>query len=304
MKAAGHSLSLALPSWKSWVGIGAELVKARLNGLVLLSTASGFYLGSRDAVDWVLLLHTLLGTGLLAGGAAALNQWMERDYDARMRRTRDRPLPSHQLQPSTALALGLVACVLGLVGLTLQCNRLAGGVGAATAAIYLMVYTPLKRITWLNTLVGAIPGSLPPLIGWAAARHNLALEGWIPVAIQFCWQVPHFLAIAWIYRDDYAQAGFVMLPGTDGTGRKTGTVALACCVGAVLASALPLAAGTAGAGYLACALGLGGAFTWSAVVFRRRLTLASARQLFLMSLVYLPLLFALLVCFKGASSIL
>jgi heme o synthase len=172
-------------------------------------------------------------------------------------------------------------------------------VGLSTALIYLFVYTPLKRVTWLNTLVGAVAGALPPVIGWAAARHDLSAQAWVLFAVQFCWQIPHFLAIAWLYRDEYAAAGFAMLPVTDRSGRMTGPVAVAGSIGAGLGSLLPVAAGWAGASYLGLALVMGGALGWFALQFRRRLTTESARQLFLASIVYLPLVFAFLVWGKG-----
>ena len=206
---------------KSLVAVLADLVKARLTALVLLTTFVGFYLGERGAVDYLRMFHTLFGTALVASGAAALNQWLERDYDARMRRTASRPLPSGRMQPATVAIFGGVCSVAGLIYLAVLVNPLTSVVGAVTSISYLFIYTPLKRVTWVNTLVGAIPGALPPLMGWTAARNELSGEGWTLFAILAFWQIPHFMAIAWLYREEYAKAGFVMLPNVDADGSRT-----------------------------------------------------------------------------------
>ena len=187
-------------------------MKARLTTLVLLTTAVGFYAGGAAAIDFILFFNTLAATALVAGGAAALNQLLERDHDAKMRRTQNRPLPSGRLQPTTVAIFGGVSSVAGLIYLAMAVNLLTSVIGAVTLVSYLFIYTPLKRVTWLNTAIGAIPGALPPLMGWAAARNELSGEGWALFAILAFWQIPHFFAIAWIYRDEYAKAGFVMLP--------------------------------------------------------------------------------------------
>src|SRR5476651_886452 len=207
---------------KSWTAVFADLVKARLTTLVLLTTLVGFYLGWRGAMDFVLMFNALAATALVASGASALNQLLERDYDAKMRRTQDRPLPSGRLQPTTVAIFGGVSSVAGLVYLALAVNLLTSVIGAISLISYLFIYTPLKRVTWLNTAVGAIPGALPPLMGWTAARGELSGEGWALFAILTFWQMPHFFAIAWMYRDEYAKAGFVMLPNVDSSGRRTG----------------------------------------------------------------------------------
>ena len=299
MNATEHCLSVVLPDRKSWATVYAELTKARLTSLVLLTTAAGYYVGAGAALDGWTLFYTLLGTALLAGGAAALNQRIEWRSDALMTRTCDRPLPTRQLQPATALVFGGVCCVTGTFVLAFGASGWAALVGALTALIYLGAYTPLKKLTWLNTLVGAVPGALPPLIGWAAARHDLSAEGWILFAVQFFWQIPHFLAIAWLYRDDYARAGFAMLPAFDPDGHATANVAALGAGGVLLASLLPTAAGWVGTGYLLWALVLGGFFLGCALGFRRRTTMANARRLFVASLLYLPLLLAVLVATKG-----
>ncbi len=207
---------------KTRFAVFAELIKARLTFLVLLTTLVGFYAGViRDGSDgFALLIHTMIGTALVASGAAALNQLLEREHDAHMERTEDRPLPSGRMQPSTVLILGgLSGGGLGLIYLAVAVNPLTSLLGAITLGSYLFIYTPLKRVTTLNTIIGAIPGALPPLMGWTAARGNISAGGWSLFAILFFWQLPHFLAIAWIYREQYERAGFVMLPVVDPAGR-------------------------------------------------------------------------------------
>src|SRR5208282_856481 len=172
-------------------------------------------------INFSLFFNTLAATGLVAMGASALNQLLEREYDAKMRRTQNRPLPAGRLQPATVAIFGGVSSVAGLVYLALAVNLLTSVVGAVTLISYLFIYTPLKRVTWLNTAIGAIPGALPPLMGWTAARNGLSGEGWALFAILAFWQLPHFFAIAWMYRDEYAKAGFVMLPNVDADGSRT-----------------------------------------------------------------------------------
>src|SRR5688572_29345230 len=197
MKATASPLSESNVVDKPLFSVLCDLVKARLTFLVLLTTLVGFYVGVRGAMNYSLMVHTLLGTALVACGAAALNQLWEREHDARMLRTADRPLPSGRLQPETVLVFGGACSVAGLVYLAFAVNLLTSLLGAITLASYVFVYTPLKRVTWLNTAVGAIPGALPPLMGWTAARNEVTGEGWALFAILFFWQIPHFLAIAW-----------------------------------------------------------------------------------------------------------
>lgn len=280
---------------RGWAGVFSDLVKARLTTLVLLTTAVGFYLGLRGAMDWVLLLNTLAGTALVAAGASALNQWLERDFDAKMRRTQNRPLPSGRLQPTTVAVFGGVSSVAGLIYLALAVNLLTSVLGAVTLVSYIFIYTPLKRVTWLNTAIGAIPGALPPLMGWAAARNELSGEGWTLFAILAFWQLPHFFAIAWIYRDEYAKAGFVMLPNVDVDGKYTGQQTVSNTLALLIVSLCPFLLKMTGAIYLAGAVVLGAAFLFYAVKFSRQLTLSHARQLFLVSILYLPLLLTLMV---------
>jgi heme o synthase len=280
---------------KSWASVFADLVKARLTTLVLLTTAVGYYVGWQGAMNWLLFFNTLAGTALVAAGASALNQWLERDFDAKMRRTQSRPLPSGRLQPTTVAIFGGITSVAGLIYLALAVNLLTSVLGAVTLVSYIFIYTPLKRVTWLNTAVGAIPGALPPLMGWAAARNELSGPGWALFAILAFWQLPHFFAIAWIYREDYAKAGFVMLPNVDSDGRQTGHQTISNSLALLIVSLCPFLFKMAGTVYLAGAIILGAGFLFCAIQFSRQLTLSRARQLFLASIIYLPLLLALMV---------
>jgi protoheme IX farnesyltransferase len=280
------------------IAVYADLFKARLTLLVLLTTIVGFYLGCRGRIDYMLMLHTLLGTALVAGGASALNQLWEKEHDAKMRRTASRPLPSGRLQPQKVMTIGCVTAVLGLAYLSLMVNPLTAGLGATSLLSYVFVYTPLKRVTWLNTAVGAIPGGLPPLMGWAAARGELTAGGWALFAIQALWQLPHFMAIAWIYRDEYARAGFKMLSVIDPDGSRTGRHALVQTAILLPLSLSPFFLNLTGPLYLCGAALLGICFCWLAAVFARRLTVRSARQLFYLSILYLPLLLTLMVVDK------
>lgn len=298
MKATAQALTASLVAERSWAAVAADLVKVRLTSLVLLTTLVGFYLGSRGAVGYGVMLHTLVGTALLAGGAAALNQLLERRQDAQMQRTKNRPLPSGRLQPETVLLVGAVASVTGLAQLVLAVNPLTALLGAVTLGSYLFVYTPLKRVTWLNTAVGAVPGALPPVMGWTAARGELSAEAAVLFAILALWQLPHFFAIAWMYREDYARAGFKMLPLVDPEGRRTARQSVASTVILLAVSVGPFALNLAGPLYLVGALALGGAYLGCALLFARRRTHAAARLLFFASILYLPLLLVLLTVGK------
>jgi len=298
MKATAQPLTPVAVSEKSWLAVYAELFKARLTFLVLLTTLVGFYIGYRGPVNYWLMLHTVLGTALVASAASAFNQLLERDYDARMLRTKDRPLPSGRLQPNTVLIVGSLGALIGLVYLALAVNLLTSLLGALSFASYVFIYTPLKRVTWLNTAVGAIPGGLPPLMGWTAARGELSREGWALLAILAFWQLPHFLAIAWIYRDEYARAEFKMLPLVDPTGQRTGRQAVTHTLGLLPLSLCPFLFKLAGPIYLVGALVLGLIFLWVAIQFRRELTVPRARKLFYVSILYLPLLLGLMVLDK------
>lgn len=281
------------------MGDVCELVKARLTALVLATALAGFYLGWSGPMNGMLLFHTLFGTALVAAGAAALNQLVEREFDGAMRRTRDRPLPSGRMRPDTALIIGFALAVIGLVWLVALVNFISAMLAALTLAIYVFAYTPLKRRTNLNTLVGAIPGALPPLIGWAAARGELSLEAWVLFAIMFFWQMPHFLAIAWMYRDDYARGGFVMLPNTDVTGESTGRQAVSYSFALLVVSMLPTLLGMETGTYFIGAFALGAGLIGCAALMQRRPERSTARQLFFASIIYLPLLLGLLAVCKA-----
>ncbi len=299
MKATAPVLAQVVSVEKSWWAVYADLFKARLTFLVLLTTLVGFYIGSGSPVDYWLMLHAVAGTALVACGASALNQLWEREHDARMRRTQDRPLPSGRLQPRSVLLIGCSCSLGGLAYLALAVNVLTAALGACSLLIYVLVYTPLKRVTWLNTVVGAVPGGLPPLMGWTAARGHLSSDGWALFGILALWQLPHFMAIAWIYRDEYARAGFKMLPVVDPDGHRTGSQAVSHTLALVPVSLCPALLNLTGPYYGAGALVLGLVFIWSAVQFSRELTLARARQLFYVSILYLPLLLGLMVLDKG-----
>jgi protoheme IX farnesyltransferase len=274
------------------------LTKPRITALVLVTTYVGFYLGARGAFEWTYVLHLLVGTGLVCGGASTLNQWWERDRDARMRRTAARPLPGARLGPETALAFGVAQAVVGLAQLAAFVNLLAALVAAFTLVTYVFVYTPLKTRTWWCTTVGAVPGALPPVIGWAAARGGLDAGAWSLFAIMFLWQLPHFYAIAWMYRDDYARGGFPMLPVVDPTGARTMRHMVVWSLALVPVSVLPALLGLVGAWYAAAAVTLGLGFVALAAALAARAELVAARRVFLGSILYLPALFGLLVLDK------
>ena len=276
----------------------AELFKARLSTLVLLTTAVGFHLGSPGPILWWRFLWTVTGTSLLAAGAGALNQWWERDLDRRMPRTAHRPLPAGLVDPRVALLVGAAVSVLGMGILTLSVNPLTGFLGVLTLATYVFVYTPLKRRTILNTLIGAIPGALPPLMGWTAATGSVGAGGWSLFTILFFWQMPHFMAIAWRYREDYRQGGYRMLPTVDPDGWRTGVTAVRHAAALLAFSLGPFALGLVGRWYLAAALVLGLGFLTTAVQFAAERSDSRARRLFLASIIYLPFLLIALVADK------
>ena len=268
-----------------------ELFKIRLNLLVLITTSMGFYLGSSGSPDLARLLYTLMGTGLVAASGAALNQLLEKDIDSRMRRTANRPLPAGRLQPAEVQWLGIGLGVAGLLILALATSGLCTFVAGFTLFSYVFVYTPLKPKTPLAVLVGAVPGALPPVIGWTSARGSLGAEG----GILFLWQLPHFLAIAWLYRQQYARAGLKVLSTVDPDGRRTGLHSVLGCAVLLCFSLLPTLQGLAGTLYLSGAALLGAAYLYASVQMALARTEANARRLFRISLLYLPLLLALMV---------
>jgi protoheme IX farnesyltransferase len=272
-----------------------ELTKPRITTLVVLTALVGFVMASPAAPATLPLLFVLAGTGLVAAGASTLNMVLERDTDARMHRTRSRPLAAGRMRAPEAIAFGLGLTTLGLAGLFSLSGPLPAAVAFVTWFTYLFCYTPLKRRTSLSTLVGAVPGALPPVIGWAAARGAIDGGAFVLFAILFLWQVPHFLAIAWIYREDYARGGLPMLPVVDAPGRLTGRQTVAHAFALLLVSLLPTGLGMAGRVYLAGALLLGVAFLAFSIRLAVLRTVAAARALFLASVLYLTALCALLV---------
>jgi len=271
------------------------LTKPRLNLLVLVTTLGGLYLASPEGVATSLLVHTLVGTALVAGGAAALNQVWERETDRLMRRTSVRPLPQGRLGVNEGTWFGVLLTSIGLVELTFGANATAAAVALGTSASYVLAYTPLKTRTSLATLVGAVPGALPPVIGWAAATGEITLPAWVLFGIVFFWQMPHFLAIAWMYRDDYARAGIPLLPVLEPDGRRTGQQALLYAAALWPVSLLPALVGLADAPYSIVATALGFVFIGLSALFARDRSMTSARRLFLFFITYLPLLWGALV---------
>lgn len=277
------------------------LTKPRITWLILMSTGIGYFFGHRGPLDFWLLFHALMGTALLASGTATLNQWYERDADALMHRTESRPIPSGQVSALKAFLFGLALIAAGEVELALGVNGLTAWIGLATVGSYLLLYTPMKQRTWLSTTVGAFPGAMPPLIGFAAARGALTFEAWILFAIIFLWQFPHFYAIAWMYKDDYARAGIRMLPVVEPDGVSTSRHILAFALVLLPVSLLPGFLNMTGHWYLAAALVLGAFFLRSAVRVARDRTLPNARLVLKASVIYLPLLYVALVLDRHVS---
>ena len=269
--------------------------KVRVNLLVVATTAGGFYMASPDGMDLMGLATTVIGTALVAGGAAALNQISERDIDLLMARTRHRPLPDGRMGLTEARVIAWAASIGGVALLAAAANLLAALVAAVTLVVYAHVYTPMKRVTSFSTVVGAVPGALPPVIGWAAARNSVDAPAWALFLIVFLWQLPHFLAIAWLYREDYSRAGLPMLPVVDPDGASTARQSLLYATALVPVSILPSALGLAGPIYAAGALALGMAFIAVGIRFAMARTKPNARLLFLTSLVYLPAVWMLMM---------
>ena len=276
-----------------------ELVKARPTLLVLLTTAVGFYLGAEGPTNWPALWHTVLGTAAAAAGAAALNQWWEYKLDAMMHRTRMRPVPAGRMRPTEAVIIGATSSIFGVAYLALVCNALSAVLAAITIIIYIFAYTPLKLVSTFNTALGAVPGALPPMIGWAAARGTLNAGAWMLFAILFFWQLPHFFAIAWMYREDYARAGFQMISSDDPTGARSASQSVFFCMILFVVAGLPAFIRMATVFYLLAEWVLGGVFIAMAMRFLKTLTRADARRLFITSIIYLPLLLGALVLFKA-----
>jgi heme o synthase len=277
------------------------MTKPEVNFLVVITTAAAFYMGSAAAPSdfpWLPLLHTLLGTALVAGGAATLNQWMERAFDAHMRRTARRPIAAGRIEPISALMFGTLMSLVGSAYLVFAAGILASQLAVVTLLSYLFVYTPFKRITPLCTVIGAVSGAIPPLIGWAAARGRLDPEAWVLFAIVFLWQFPHFMAIAWMYRDDYDRAGYLVLPQGHARARFVTVQTLLPLLALLPVSLLPALAGEPSMVYGVGAALLGLGFIHYGAQFALRRSGSSARQLLLASIIYLPLLFVLMIVLR------
>ena len=272
-----------------------ELTKPGITRLVVLTATAGFVLGTTGEIDLGLLVSLLVGTGLVASGTNALNQWWERDVDALMRRTRHRPLPSGRIGQGPALVFGAGLAAVGCAELFLLVNPLTALLAFLTVVSYVLVYTPLKRKSPLATIVGSFPGALPILGGWTAARDALSLEGWVLFNIMFLWQVPHFLALGWMYREDYRRGGLKMLSVIDPTGGSSGRQALLYALALLPASLMPGIWGLTGAASLIAGSALGALLVGTAYSFAREATSGRARRLFLASLAYLPLLLGVMI---------
>jgi len=272
-----------------------ELTKPRITFLIVLTAAAGFALASPARVDYPAMLNAMVGIALLSSGIATLNQYMEKDLDALMRRTANRPLPTGKLLPWEALAFGVGLTALAEIYLAVLVNPLSAVIGLTVISGYLFGYTPLKTRTSLSTFVGAFPGAVPPLIGWASARGTIGVDAWVLFAILFLWQFPHFLAIAWMYREDYTRAGILMLPVVEPDGRVTGQQIVLYTVMLLPVSLLPTMLGSAGKSYFVGAIVLGLLFLYFSLRAAFSKSRQAARQLLLASVIYLPLLFILMV---------
>ena len=285
----------------AWPKVGPyiELTKPRITWLILMSTGMGYYFGLQSPwfadIHWPALLHTLIGTALLASGTATLNQWYEREADRHMRRTERRPLPAGRITPRAALVYGIVLSLAGFFELWWGVNLLSALIGAFTLGSYLFLYTPLKQRSWLSTTVGAVPGAMPPLIGYTAASGAITAEGLVLAAILFLWQFPHFYAIAWMYREDYARAGIRMLPVVEPDGRSTARQMVLYGLALVPVSLVPSFLGMSGRIYLVGALLAGLYFLYSGVRAAAERTAVRARYVLLVSVLYLPIIYGLML---------
>jgi protoheme IX farnesyltransferase len=293
--AVGPAHAPSVAAVHSRAGDFLTLTKPRLNSLVLVTSVAAYYLGGGSELPWARLVHTIVGTALVAAGASALNQLWERDTDRLMRRTRLRPLPDARIHPQDAFWFGVALSAVGIAELTVAVNPLTALVAAVTLAIYVLLYTPLKLRTSLSTIVGAVPGALPAVIGWAAATNTVSIQAWVLFGIVFMWQMPHFLAIAWMFRDDYARAGIPLLPVIQPDGRTTAHQTVLYAAGLVPVSLLPTAVGLATAYYLIGALALGAVIIVLSLEFATTRSMPAARRLFFGTILYLPLLWIVLL---------
>jgi len=272
-----------------------ELTKPRITFLIVLMSAAGFVLGTHGKLDYILLLRTVVGITLLCSGVSTLNQYLERKIDGVMRRTETRPLPARKLTPIQALLFGVGLCFIAEVYLAVLVNPLTSLLGISVIVGYVLLYTPLKTRTSLSTIIGAIPGAMPPLMGWTAASNELHISAWVLFLIQFFWQFPHFLAIAWMYREDYAKAGIKMLPVIEDDGSITARQMVLYTLTLIPVSLLPTLMGLSGLVYFFGALILGLLFLYSSIRVARTKSKQEARRLMLASVLYLPLLFVLMI---------
>ena len=281
-----------------------ELTKPRITWLILMSTGIGYFFGLPQVPGWlaflksihvVSLLHTIFGTGLIASGTAALNMWYEREADGQMRRTAQRPLPAGRITAGGALAFGVALSLFGFAELALEVNLLSGLIGLFTLTSYLFLYTPMKQRTWWSTTIGAIPGAMPPMIGYAAAAGRITVEAWVLFAILFLWQFPHFYSIAWMYREDYARAGIRMLPVVEPDGRSTARQIVLFGIALIPVSLIPAMLGMSGPVYVTGALLLGLWFLYSGLRVAFDRTILRARKVLMTSVFYLPLIYGLML---------
>ena len=287
--------AVALPAARSRANDFVALAKPRLNMLVVASSLAGYVIGGGELSNAARVILTVVGTALVAGGASAFNQVIERGPDALMRRTRLRPVPDGRLQPGESLLFAALSSAAGLAILAAGVNALSAAIALTTLVTYVLVYTPLKRRTSFATVIGAIPGALPPVIGWAAARGDLSRGAWVLFGIVFLWQLPHFLAIAWIDREDYARAGFPMLPVIEPDGRSTARQATFYCAALLPVSMAPTLIGLTGTTYFVAAFVLGLLFLALTLKFARTRAVPDARRLFFGSIIYLPILWLLMI---------
>jgi heme o synthase len=281
-----------------------QLTKPRITWLILMSTGIGYFFGLPQGSGWwaflrsmdvVSLLHTMFGTALIASGTAALNQWYEREADRLMKRTAQRPLPAGRITAGRALLFGATLSIAGFAELAFGVNLLSGLIGLFTLLTYLFLYTPMKQRTWWSTTVGAIPGAMPPMIGYAAAAGGITRESWVLFAILFLWQFPHFYSIAWMYREDYARAGIRMLPVVEPDGRSTARQIVLFGIALIPVSLVPALLGMSGPIYFIGALFLGLWFLYSGVRVAIERTILRARTVLMTSVFYLPLIYGLML---------
>lgn len=284
-----------LKNFQKYFSACMELTKPRILGMVLLTTAMGYFLGSGRIWSVWTAFYLLTGTALVCSGASVLNQYLEKDADILMERTKNRPLPQGIITPNQALLSGIILVLAGVSMLYWKVNLISAFLGLLTAFLYVLVYTPLKRISWLNTTIGAIPGALPPLAGWAAATGEMAAGGWVLFWILFIWQHPHFYSIAWMYRKDYARGGFKMLPVIEPDGRSTFNQVILFLVLMLITALVPFVTGMSGKIYLWGAVLLSLMFFFSGLNMSKKKTFSAARGLLANSVIYLPALLILLL---------